>query len=161
MLYLDLKSKKLYFNWKSILIVLDKIKLIIFNSNHFIMSTADQNKSISQFTSGYYNDWFYWNWERIKKDKRQEKVIFEFHFLKFLKYLIYETIFVWTVYFISTNRYLNSFVFLLWWLLLFNWIAWVIWWAIFLLMLYESLEIRKIKGSRTFAKESSRIDRLL
>ena len=123
------------------------------------MLDNQQAKSISQFTSWYYNDWFYWDGSKLKKNIRQ-KTIFEFNFFKFMKYLIYETIFIWTVYFIINNKYINNIVFLLSWLLLFNWIAWIIGGVIFALMFYESVEIRKIRNTSTFRKESSRIDKL-
>ena len=124
------------------------------------MLDNNQAKSISEFTSWYYTDWFYWDGSRIKKDIRQKKTIFEFNFFKFVKYLIYETIFVWFIYFLMNNRYINDVIFLLSWLLLFNWIAWIIWGGILALMFYESIEIRRIQRTSAFKRESSKIDKL-
>jgi len=119
-----------------------------------------QTQNISWFTSQLYSDDFYWNSGNNNVPKKKN-YIFEFKFYVFLKYLLYETIFFAVVYVIFKYRYLNFVLFLLGWLFILNGFVWVVAIMILLLMLYESIEVRRIKKTWLYSRESSRIDKLL
>jgi len=95
--------------------------------------------------------------EEKPKKQKNKKVIVEVRIYKFIKYLVYETIFFIIAYFSKLYKNENFLAYIIWWLLFFNLMFWGIAWFFIFLIILEGLEIKKIKQMRLYKEKEKEI----
>ena len=95
--------------------------------------------------------------EEKPKEVKNKKIIVEVKIYKFIKYLIYETIFFTIAYISKLYKDESFFAYMIWWLLFFNLMFWGVAGLFILLIILEWLEIRRIKQMRLYKEKEKEI----